>query len=140
MSWLLSSFSSRFLLLVLNFFSLSSLSFNPNGATTSTPEGGWVSLPPIGGFNLNRSLVIKEWAIQPFYVTAGYDPSQVKRAIILFPGKPRDSWKYTTLMGNALNVTVNGNHTDLTDQGVKYNEVIILGPAWLNQLDQQVSR
>lgn len=109
-------------------------SFNPNSVAVPTAEGGWASLPEVAGFTLNRTFAIMENAIQPFYITSNYDPSKIKRAIIVMPGKPRDSWKYTTLMGNALNVSVNGRHSDLAD--VKYEEVIVIGPAWLNQLDR----
>jgi len=55
----------------------------------------------------------------------------------VMPGKPRDFWKYSTLMGNVLNVTINGNHSfDSGVNPINRDEVIIIGPAFLNQLDQ----
>jgi len=136
--------------------------FNPNGQTEATPDGeGWLFLPEVEGLTLNRSLVIRENAIQPFYVTSGYDPTLIKRAVITWPGKvrrteldaihrietfpansfifssqPRDSWKYANLLGNALRVATNGNHSDIASQ-VNSEEVIVIGPAWLNNIDSE---
>lgn len=62
--------------------------FNPNGQTESTADGeGWLRLPEVEGLTLNRSMVITGEAIQPFYITSGYNSNEIKRAVVVFPGK-----------------------------------------------------
>lgn len=34
-------------------------------------------------------------------------------------------------------MAINGNHSDITDQGVKTSEILVLGPAWLNNFDRE---
>jgi hypothetical protein len=123
--------------------------------TNISAAGGWEALPVVEGFNLNRSWEVKPGAIMPFYSTSGLDPSQIKRAVITWPGKwvsssvllwvsswwlrppplsvrPRDAWKYANLFRNALEV-VYSNQT----YGVANDTVLIISPVWLNELDQQ---
>lgn len=61
--------------------------FIPTANTNISALGGWEALPQVDGFNLNRSWEVVPGAIMPFYSTANIDPSQVKRAVITFPGK-----------------------------------------------------
>ncbi len=68
----------------------------------------------------------------PFYINANYDPAKIVRTIIVWPGKPRDSWAYTNYVQNALNVLV----TRGTNQGIDPTTVLMIGPAWLNTFDQ----
>lgn len=100
--------------------------------TTASAAGGWQAIPDLQGFTLNRSWEVVPGAVMPFYITAGVDPTQVKRAVITFPGKPRDSWKYANLYRNALSV-VYANET----YGVTNNSVLIVSPVWMNEIDQQ---
>ncbi|CAO1633210.1 unnamed protein product [Sympodiomycopsis kandeliae] len=106
--------------------------FVANANANGSPDAGWQALPDLDGFTLNRSIVIAEGAIQPVYMTANYDAQKIKRAIIVMPGKPRDSWKYTNLVRNALTV----QSTLFPEWGVSADSVLILGPAWLNNNDQ----
>jgi hypothetical protein len=99
-------------------------------STTADTAGGWQMIPQMEGFTLNRSWEVVPGAVMPFYITAGADPSQVKRAIITYPGKPRDCWKYGNLFRNALSV-VYANET----YGVANGSVIIISPMWMNNLD-----
>lgn len=106
--------------------------FVANANANGSPDDGWQALPALDGFTLNRSITISENAIQPVYITANYDPTKIKRAIIVMPGKPRDSWKYTNLVRNALTVQA----SLFPDWGVTTDSVVVMGPAWLNQADQ----
>lgn len=44
------------------------------------------------------------------------------------------------MMGNALNVSVNGNHSEITNAGVTTEGVLIIGLAWMNQFDYQANK
>ena len=109
--------------------------FNPSAATTGSEDTGWQALPDTAGFTLNRTLMIpnkykNESAIMPFYISQ-QDASAVKRAIIIWPGKPRDTWKYANLMLNARSVAV----TNYPQFGVTNDSVLILAPAFLDEDD-----
>jgi hypothetical protein len=101
-------------------------------ATNASSAGGWISIPDLDGFDLNRTWQVLPNVIMPFYIQSGRDAANVKRAVITWPGKPRDSWKYANLYRNALSV-VEANQT----YGVANNTVVIISPIWLNNLDQQ---
>ncbi|KAE8212799.1 hypothetical protein CF327_g3595 [Tilletia walkeri] len=103
--------------------------FIGSAANGGSKETGWQSLPQVTGFDLKRDLVVdrKSGAVQPYYELAGRDPSKVKRVLLVQPGLPRDSWKYTNLFRNAL-VCAAAN----SSMGVNLEDVIIAGPAWLN--------
>jgi pimeloyl-ACP methyl ester carboxylesterase len=105
--------------------------FYPNAAATpgDAAADGWVALPQLGGFELNRA-VIRGNATMPYYVN-DYTASQIKKAVIVFPGKNRDSWKYTNLIRNAFNVAL----TNFPEYGLVNGSVLILGPAILNNFD-----
>ncbi|PWN95886.1 hypothetical protein FA09DRAFT_331826 [Tilletiopsis washingtonensis] len=109
-----------------------------NGAAAPENEEGWTALPQLEGFDLNRTWVVKETATQPFYITSGWQQraSTIKRAVLVFPGKPRDSWKYASLVRNALNVAVANGVADGTTP-VVVDDIIVISVAWLNQWDQQ---
>ncbi|KAI3479363.1 hypothetical protein L1887_58568 [Cichorium endivia] len=116
--------------------------FIAEAAVNGSVDGGWQALPNIEGMTLNRTFAVQPGAVMPFYQTQGYDASKVKRAVMIMPGKPRDCWKYTSLVQNALNVyTTNpqsaGNNADGTSSTSAANrtakdEVLILGPCWMN--------
>jgi hypothetical protein len=92
--------------------------------TTLSAEGGWQAIPAMAGFDLNRTWEIVPGAIMPFYIKSGLDPTKIKRALISYPGKPRDAWKYGNLFRNALSV-VETNSTS----GVENNTVLIVSPS-----------
>lgn len=114
------------------------LPWNQNAPFIATPstnisaEGGWNAIPELAGFSINRTWQVVPGAIMPFYIKSGLEPAAVKRAVISWPGKPRDTWKYANLYRNALNV-VEANQTF----GVQNNTVLIVAPIWLNELDQR---
>ncbi|PKI85442.1 hypothetical protein MVES_000687 [Malassezia vespertilionis] len=111
-------------------------------------DGNWKSIPDYIStqalnFTLNTTFAVTDQqssdvpgqpVVQPFYVNQNYDPTKIKRALIVFPGKPRDSWKYATLFSNALNAI-------LTKQlyNIKPEEVLIIAPAVLNTDDKDAS-
>lgn len=101
-----------------------------------TADGGWTMLPDIDGFNLNRSFPVfnvykNESGILPFYISNNPDPTKVLRAIVVWPGKPRDTWKYANLMMNARSVAVENFNT----VGATNDSFLIVAPAMLNQFD-----
>lgn len=105
---------------------------NVNGSDTT----GWQFLPDVPGFNLNRTFSVynvfkNESGVLPFYITNIGDPTKVLRAIIVWPGKPRDVWKYADLMMNARSVAVE----DFNQNGVTNDSFIVVAPAMLNQMD-----
>ncbi|EPQ28440.1 uncharacterized protein PFL1_04266 [Pseudozyma flocculosa PF-1] len=106
--------------------------YQPEATVNGSVDGGWQALPEIPDFQLNRTWTVKDGAIMPFYQTANYDPKQIKRAVLVMPGKPRDCWKYTSMMQNALSVEA-ANSTS----GVTNSSVLILGPCWMNSDDQK---
>ncbi|KDN43893.1 hypothetical protein K437DRAFT_257285 [Tilletiaria anomala UBC 951] len=106
----------------------------PNANATHDDAGGWTALPTnLPNFTLNRTMVIKENAIMPFYVNSDYDPANIQKTIIVWPGKPRDSWAYTNYVQNALNIIVKRG----TNPDINLKSVLIIGPAWMNEVDQK---
>ncbi|CBQ72810.1 conserved hypothetical protein [Sporisorium reilianum SRZ2] len=121
--------------------------FIPEAAVDGSDDGGWQALPQIQGMTLNRTFAVQPGVVMPFYQTEGYDTTKIKRAVMIMPGKPRDCWKYTSLVQNALNVYItnpqsssssadgspNSNDAARTAQ----DEVLILGPCWMNEDDHK---
>ena len=108
---------------------------------TCTVDGHWVSNGAMTFVLNSQDLVVTNETmpdgrpiVQPYYITSPdlYDPAKVKRAIIIFPGKPRDSWKYANLVYNALAYAISQPDTYHINPG----EVIILSPAVLNEDDK----
>ena len=123
----------------------SNVPFIPEAAVNGSVDGGWQALPTIEGMTLNRTFAVQPGVVMPFYQTQNYDSSKIKRAVMIMPGKPRDCWKYTSLVQNALNVyTTNpqsaGSNPDGSDTGdastrTNPDEVLIMGPCWMNSDD-----
>lgn len=116
--------------------------FTPEAAVDGSVADGWKALPDIPGMTLNRTFAVAPGAVKPFYQTQGYDASKVKRAVMIMPGKPRDCWKYTSLVQNALQVyTTNPQSVassadgSSTGERTQSDEVLIMGPCWMNQDD-----
>lgn len=113
------------------------VTFYPNAATNGSDTGGWQELPEITGFTLNRTFSVynvfkNESGVLPFYISNNADPTKVLRAIVVWPGKPRDIWKYANLMMNARSVAVSDN---FVKQGASNDSFLIVAPAMLNQMD-----
>ncbi|PWY97281.1 hypothetical protein BCV70DRAFT_68864 [Testicularia cyperi] len=102
----------------------------PIADVNGSVDGGWQEIPDIQGMTLNRSTVIGDNAVMPFYISQGYDASKIKRVVMVMPGKPRDSWKYTSLIQDALAVQLTNSSST-----VSADEVLIIGPCWMNQND-----
>lgn len=70
--------------------------FQASAATNGSETGGWQELPQTPGFILNRTLSIPNEnktgsGIMPFYITENSQtPLNVKRAILMWPGKVND--------------------------------------------------
>ncbi|KAJ1017975.1 hypothetical protein NDA13_006583 [Ustilago tritici] len=114
-------------------------------AVNASVKGGWEALPEIQGMDLNQTFAVAPGAVMPFYQTRAYDASKVKRAIMVMPGKPRDCWKYTSLVQNALDVyatnphIVSSNPDGSASNGARTSadQVLITGPCWMNADDGQ---
>ena len=123
----------------------SNVPFIAEAAVNGSVEGGWEALPEIQGMDLNRTFAVAPGAVMPFYQTQAYDASKVKRAIMVMPGKPRDCWKYTSLVQNALDVyttnpqSVSSNPDGSASNGARTSadQVLIIGPCWMNADDRQ---
>lgn len=111
--------------------------FQQSSATNGSETGGWQELPETPGFILNRTLSIPNGnnsgsGIMPFYITENTNtPETVKRAILMWPGKPRDTWNYANLMLNARSVVA----TNFASWGITNDSVLILAPAFLDAAD-----
>ncbi|SPO31655.1 uncharacterized protein UTRI_06304_B [Ustilago trichophora] len=113
--------------------------FNPSAATNGSDTTGWQALPDIPAFTLNRTFSVynvfkNESGVLPFYISNQADNTKVLRAIVVWPGKPRDIWKYANLMMNARSVAVSDN---FAQQGATNDSFLIVAPAMLNQMDLQ---
>ncbi|GAC94173.1 hypothetical protein PHSY_001744 [Pseudozyma hubeiensis SY62] len=111
--------------------------FNPSAATNGSDTGGWQELPDTAGFTLNRTFTVynvfkNESGVMPFYISNNPDPTKVLRAIVVWPGKPRDIWKYANLMLNARSVAISDN---FAQQGATNDSFLIVAPAMMNQFD-----
>jgi hypothetical protein len=60
---------------------------NANAIAGTGNETGWTALPTLEGFDLVRNHTISEGATQPIYMTSGYNPALIKKAVIVMPGK-----------------------------------------------------
>lgn len=94
------------------------------------------------GFKLNNDIQINapdnhpanvEKVVQPLWVSDPYDREKIERAVIVWPGKPRDSWKYVSLMANALNHM----YTLGPGAGLTNGSVLLVAPLILNEYDRQ---
>ncbi|WFD33288.1 hypothetical protein MCUN1_000101 [Malassezia cuniculi] len=110
--------------------------FYPNPISLGTFVTGYLSLPEsFWNFKLDRSTVIREQngkqAKIPLYVTNHYDAQKIKRVVIVWPGKWRDSWRYINMMGNAYLVAQKYPELNVND-----GEVYMMSPVFFNQLDE----
>lgn len=107
----------------------------PDGANRDS-KGGLKHCPPeTKGFVLKTDLDIcgdnSTRVIQPYYVTADFAKQDIKRAIVILPGLPRDAWKWATLLKNVYKwVYTNQLYR------VKKGDTLILAPLPLNEHDQ----
>ena len=64
-------------------------------ASLNSATSSWITIPTgFQNFVLNRT-VITTGATMPYYINSGFDPKNIKKTIIVWPGKPRDSWAYS---------------------------------------------
>lgn len=104
--------------------------------TIGGTDTGYFWLPrEFNMFKLNRTFVIAckdgKVAKSPFYVNKEYDPKKIERAVIFWPGKWRDSWRYANYVGNAYHVAQKYPELD-----VKSDNVLIILPAFMNEKDE----
>ena len=112
----------------------------PTAAVNGSEAAGWAFLPTVPGFDLREDLRVlnkygNESGIMPYYLSQ-QDPTQIKRFIVVLPGKPRDIWKYANYMLNARNIPVGQQSAPWNTWGVTNNSVGIVAPAFLNLEDR----
>ena len=61
--------------------------FVPTNYPQGSADSGYLALPNVTGFDLNRTIEVRDGALQPVYLTKGYDPVKIKRGILVIPGK-----------------------------------------------------
>ena len=111
--------------------------YYPVPNATQGDNGGWSSIPHnFHHFDFKTDLKItggnsKQKAYQPYYVSSNINEKQVKRAVLVLPGAPRDSWRYANQMNNALHWA---EHKQM--YGIKKGDVMIMAPIVLNNQDQ----
>jgi len=114
------------------------LSYSTTPDMPMREDGAWKFIhQEFEGFVMNKSLVVSDERVHdkpvllPFFVSnpSTYDPAKIKRVILVFPGKPRDSWKYATLVYNVQKWV----YQEVED--INPGEVLIISPLVLNQLD-----
>lgn len=110
--------------------------FNFNPVAIGTSELGYLSIPhAFHGFVLNRTFEVRNGnatVVAPFYEKLLKDKTKFKRAVIAWPGKWRDSWRFINMLENAYRV------------GAKYpelcmpprEEVFMISPLFMNELDR----
>lgn len=111
--------------------------FNGNPWVFGTYLTGYLGLPLFfGDFKLDRSHVIRsngsKVAKAPVYVNANHDPKKIERAVIIWPGQWRDSWRFINLLGNAYAVA-----QKYPDLDVQSDNVLMISPVFMNQLDKK---
>ncbi|KIK64609.1 hypothetical protein GYMLUDRAFT_220590 [Collybiopsis luxurians FD-317 M1] len=67
--------------------------------------------------------------VQPLYQTTGLDQTEVTRAVIILPGKPRDCWYYWNAMNNAL------NKANYENSSISRSQISIMAPCFWTEAD-----
>lgn len=110
--------------------------FERNPISFGTSLSGYFALPWFfDNFWLNRSTVVEErdgrQAKIPVYVTAKYNPEQIDRVVIIWPGGWRQPWVYINLLGNAYRIAQKYPELNVTD-----GNVFMMSPVFFNQKDK----
>ncbi|WFD33285.1 hypothetical protein MCUN1_000098 [Malassezia cuniculi] len=95
----------------------------------------WATVPDsFDSFTLNKTTKITDrkgvQLTMPFYINSKYTASNIKRAIIVWPGMWRDSWRYAAMTNNAYEIAK-------SMYGVEDGSVLIIAPLFLNEGDKQ---
>ena len=110
--------------------------FSWNPPSFGTSFTGYFALPWFfDNFWLNRSTVVEErdgkQAKIPVYVTAKYNPEEIDRVVIVWPGAWRNSWVYINLVGNAYRIA-----QKYPELNVRDGKVFMMSPVFFNQDDK----
>ncbi|KIY68213.1 hypothetical protein CYLTODRAFT_453741 [Cylindrobasidium torrendii FP15055 ss-10] len=106
---------------------------NPNPTAPGNADSGWQEMPDVIDAEKFPAWVIDEGlgAKMPVYQSAGVVAADVKRAIIVGPGKLRDCWYYWNSMNNALYIAAESDST------IQRSEVSIMAPCFFTPKDQE---
>ncbi|KIK55672.1 hypothetical protein GYMLUDRAFT_175314 [Collybiopsis luxurians FD-317 M1] len=96
-------------------------------------DQGWQIMPEVGGATSYPQWPLdpKGRAKLPVYQTTGLVESEITRAVIVLPGKPRDCWYYWVIMNNAL-VKANAQNSSIDP-----SQISIMAPCFWTELDVQ---
>ncbi|KAL4401450.1 hypothetical protein ACI68E_001090 [Malassezia pachydermatis] len=103
--------------------------FFPNGDSNEY-ENGYNTLPPIPGANIDTTTFVLDGngTTITTYVTANYDPSKIKRAVIQIHGETRDAWN----MWQYLNVSMDQASQE---SDISKDEIVLAAPMFFDVLD-----
>ena len=101
------------------------------GGKKSYVRDGWRVLPPIDGADIDTSTfkVDDKGTYLTSYVTKGYNPSKIKRAVIQIHGQYRDSWNQFTYVSNSLKAAVGR-------KVIGEDEALIITPMFFAAMDK----
>ncbi|WFD33013.1 hypothetical protein MSPP1_004070 [Malassezia sp. CBS 17886] len=119
-----------------SWFNNGSFPFTKTVDAPGDQDNGWQSVPEsLEGLELKTDVTIAQegdtTVVQPYYISKNVNTDQVKRVVIVLPGKPRQAWKYANLMYNALKWVNNQNL-----YGRSEGDAIIVAPVVLNNADK----
>ncbi|TRM70552.1 hypothetical protein BD626DRAFT_477840 [Schizophyllum amplum] len=96
------------------------------------PDSGWQGLPTVVGMDLARfPLAGYGDAVLPYYIERGKNTMNIKRALVVQPGKSRDAWKYGNLARNSMICAAANDSAP-----VNMDEVLVTAPMWFSDADQ----
>ncbi|KIK64608.1 hypothetical protein GYMLUDRAFT_240582 [Collybiopsis luxurians FD-317 M1] len=103
---------------------------NPDPTVGGSVDGGWQSMPQV-----TDGTAYPDWQLDngraklPLYQTTGLDQTEVTRAVIILPGKPRDCWYYWNAMNNAL------NKATFKNSSISRSQISIMAPCFWTEAD-----
>ncbi|KAG7441816.1 uncharacterized protein BT62DRAFT_955421 [Guyanagaster necrorhizus] len=102
---------------------------NQNPTVGGDPDHGWKAFPQVNDATAYPSWVVNDGAQLPVYQTSGLNNSEVTRAVIVLPARPRDCWYYWNVVNNALyNATFH-------DSSIRREDISIMAPCFFTQAD-----
>ncbi|KAH8828105.1 hypothetical protein DL96DRAFT_1797455 [Flagelloscypha sp. PMI_526] len=104
--------------------------YNPNPTVDGNAVDGWRFLPNVTDFARYPSWELESGVSIPLFQSSGKTASNIKRAVIVLPGKLRDCWYYGNSMQNALYIAVEKNI------GINLGEVSIMAPCFFTDQDR----
>ncbi|KAJ3751745.1 hypothetical protein EV360DRAFT_89420 [Lentinula raphanica] len=103
---------------------------NPDPAVGGSPDDGWQSMPEVADATAYPNWILDDsGAMLPVYQTTGLVPTEVTRAVIVLPGKPRDCWYYFNAMNNALYLA------NYQNSSISRSQISLMAPCFWTEAD-----